>query len=341
MHKSRNDPKRDPIGVVAPSARLWGGFLAVLLFVVALTGCSELSPPGAPGVPDSMTMTLSPTPVESTPTATASPIWISDVNPSKTASAIAARTRTADAESAAAEASDTPSRQESGTPPGSVSVGAPGAHEPDDSSVQLVENGGFEVEGAWEIPITKHSAGYSDSVAHAGARSMRLGIVDAGTNVYSYSPARQMVSIPEDATVAALSVWAKGSSGSPTVLRRPERPLGRSLSAAVLSGDLQYLLVLNERGYWTDTLLWQRTNDSDWQRFEFDLLPFAGRTIQLHFGVYNDGKGTLSAMYVDDASLRVIATSLLRQRRLRALRCHRRRRPEQPRGPPRRPVRRL
>ncbi len=52
-----------------------------------------------------------------------------------------------------------------------------------------------------------------------------------------------------------------------------------------------------------DTLLWQRSNDRYWRRFEFNLLRFAGQTIQLQWGTYNNGYSGVTSMYVDDVSL--------------------------------------
>ena len=36
---------------------------------------------------------------------------------------------------------------------------------------------------------------------------------------------------------------------------------------------------------------------------QFDLLGYAGQTIKLQFGVYNNGGGGVTGMYLDDASL--------------------------------------
>jgi hypothetical protein len=72
-----------------------------------------------------------------------------------------------------------------------------------------------------------------------------------------------------------------------------------------LYNDLQYLLILNQDDEWIDTLLWQRQDDRAWGFHEFDLADYAGQTIKLHFGAYNDGVGAVTAMYVDDVSLEI------------------------------------
>ena len=42
-----------------------------------------------------------------------------------------------------------------------------------------------------------------------------------------------------------------------------------------------------------------------WLYFNFNLLTYAGDSIYIHFGTYNDGYGGITAMYVDDAELEV------------------------------------
>jgi bacillopeptidase F (M6 metalloprotease family) len=50
-------------------------------------------------------------------------------------------------------------------------------------------------------------------------------------------------------------------------------------------------------------LLWQRSH-------EFDLTAYAGQTIKLNVGVYNDGQDGITAMYLDDVSLEICCPSL-------------------------------
>ena len=109
----------------------------------------------------------------------------------------------------------------------------------------------------------------------------------------------------------------------------PERPVATTIQEAALSGDAQYVLILDENDRWIDTLLWQRTNpwsfgtcperqvqgprtkgDDQWTFHQFDLMAYAGQTIKLHFGVYNDGWGRVTGMYLDDVSLEVCSAGL-------------------------------
>ena len=51
------------------------------------------------------------------------------------------------------------------------------------------------------------------------------------------------------------------------------------------------------------------SNAHMWQRYSFDLTPFAGQTIELRLGVFNDGQGGQTALYVDNASLITLGPS--------------------------------
>jgi hypothetical protein len=171
--------------------------------------------------------------------------------------------------------------------------------------VEEIANGGFEDSSDWEIPVTAYTAGYSTAEAHGGSRSMRVGIMDAGENKYSYSSARQPFTIPADANSATLGFWLYSLSGEASMrsLTSPIHPLAPSVEEAVLSDDLQYVLILNEDDVWIDTVLWQQRDDQEWTYHEANLLDYAGQTVKLHFGVYNDGLDGVTGMYVDDVSL--------------------------------------
>lgn len=166
-----------------------------------------------------------------------------------------------------------------------------------------IANGGFESDGDWEMPITKYPASYITATAHSGDRSMQVGIVEPADNRYSYSSARQLVTIPADVISATLRFWLYPVSGQTAALEAPTHPLAATIQEATLSGDMQYVLVLNEDDQWIDTLLWQRSDDRQWSLHESSLMNYAGRTVKLHFGVYNDGRDGIAGMYLDDVSL--------------------------------------
>jgi hypothetical protein len=171
-----------------------------------------------------------------------------------------------------------------------------------------VQNGGFETNSAWELPATEYTADYSTARVRTGSWSMRTGIVNTGDNRYSYSSARQLVSIPYNAYRADLKLYLYPISGeSPLnqVSKMPEYMLVGPFGQAPLADDLQYVLILNQSNQVLETLLWQRTNTQTWTLAEFSLLRYAGYNIKIQVGTYNDGYGGITAMYVDDVSLEI------------------------------------
>jgi hypothetical protein len=143
---------------------------------------------------------------------------------------------------------------------------------------------------------------------------MRTGIIDPSHNRYSFSSVRQAVTIPADVISATLGFWLYPITKDPPAnLTVPAHPLASTIEEAALAGDRQYVLILNEDDQWINTLVWQLTNDQRWTFHKFDLGVYAGRTIKLHFGAYNDGRGDVTAMYVDDVSLEVCYPSTASQ----------------------------
>jgi len=170
---------------------------------------------------------------------------------------------------------------------------------------ELIANGGFETTSDWELPVTPYRAAYSAAQAHSGSRSMRTGIVDPTDNIESWSSARQSVTIAADAESATLRFWLYPLSDEPTTLAVLSQPLTFPLEETVLDGDVQYVLILNDSNVVIERVVWQLRDDQAWTYHEADLLDYAGRTIKLQFGTYNDGWGGVSSMYVDDVALEV------------------------------------
>jgi hypothetical protein len=136
---------------------------------------------------------------------------------------------------------------------------------------------------------------------------MRTGITDPDDNRYSYSDAYQLVTIPSGADSAILRLWLfPGSDETLTGLALPEPLLGTLFGESALASDVQYVLILDRYGNWLDTLFWNLRDTRRWEYREYNLRPWAGQTIRLQFGTYNDGGGAgVTYMYVDDFSLEI------------------------------------
>jgi hypothetical protein len=166
-------------------------------------------------------------------------------------------------------------------------------------------NNSFENNNGWVIPITEFSAGYSTTRAHSGLRSMRTGIEFAVHNRFSYSDFRQVVTIPFSANSATLRTWTWSKSQEVAANTVLERPTENLLASATSAGDVQYLLILDAYGNWIDTKLWQLSDSKVWTFHEIDLSNYAGWTIKIQYGTFNNGIGGVSSMFVDDTSLQI------------------------------------
>jgi len=147
-------------------------------------------------------------------------------------------------------------------------------------------NTGFEQAGGWYIPVTAYSARYTNQKAFTGSRSMLTGIVNPFHNRYSYSDFAQYTVIPSG-SIASLNFFANFKSND-------------------VGFDRQYLLVLNNWGYWIDTLMWKSSrNSAGWVQVPINMTgkPYNGWPIRLQFGAFNNGWGGITAMYIDDVTL--------------------------------------
>jgi hypothetical protein len=139
---------------------------------------------------------------------------------------------------------------------------------------------------------------------------MRVGIVDPADDRYSYSSARQAVTIPAEATSATLRFYLFPFSGE-TMAAGALASGPRDLTvrgAGGFFGDKQYVYVLDESDQQIgDALVLERSDSREWTAYEFDLgqAPYPGRTVKLAFGAYNDGFWGVTGMYVDDVSLEI------------------------------------
>jgi PKD repeat protein len=183
-----------------------------------------------------------------------------------------------------------------------------------------ITNGGFEDDSGWVIPGTEYPAAYTTVITRTGVRSMRAGIVKSADNIWSYSSFRQTVTIPSSAVGATVRFWLYRISGEPPYTPTlAALPLDVGIEEATLVGDLQYVVVLDEYNQEIRRLVSQRIDDQHWTSYEFDMGIHAGKTVKVHFGVFNDGVDGVTAMYVDDVSLQLCGSSAeeqMSQRRL-------------------------
>jgi hypothetical protein len=169
-------------------------------------------------------------------------------------------------------------------------------------------NGSFETTSAWYLPITEYTAAYSTAKARTGTRSLRTGIITAADNRYSYSSGRQAFTIPSNAKRADLKLYIYPISGETALNSVPLIPIdifSSQFTDAPLANDLQYVLILNQYDQVLETIMWQRSNSQTWTLKQFDLLDYAGYTIKVEVGTYNDGYDGITTMYVDDVSLEI------------------------------------
>ena len=181
---------------------------------------------------------------------------------------------------------------------------------------QLLLNPGFETDQAWRMAVSTYPAGYSTRVVHSGARSLRAGI-DGTTDKTSYSAGYQDIVIPAGTADATLSFWwypitaesplTAAAAAEPMLEPAPE--LVQAVISGVapegtLAGDLQYAVLADQSGNILQTMLWTRSNARTWQWASYPVSKsLIGRTVRVLFGVYNDGNGRSSVMYVDDVAL--------------------------------------
>nr|MBC7246051.1 DUF11 domain-containing protein [Chloroflexota bacterium] len=232
-------------------------------------------------------------------TPTASPTASPTLSPTRTASYTPTPTSTV---SPTMTCTATPTRSPTITvsptaTPTPTTVPSPSATaSPTGGCTDLIINGSFEWDDeAWYIPNTAYPAGYTTARAYRGWRSMRLGIESLSNNRYSYSTTRQNVYVPANASDPTLTFWYYPVSGD------TER-------------DLQYVRV--EAGDRAEWVLYARSNAQSWIYKRYSLNNFKGYDIRIYFGVFNDGTGGVTAMYVDDVSLLVCGLQPTPSRRL-------------------------
>ena len=164
------------------------------------------------------------------------------------------------------------------------------------------------------MAVSAHPAGYSTQAVYSGLRSLRAGI-DGTADTASYSAGFQDVVTPAGTTDATLSFWwypisAEGALAAAAVASVEPAPelvqavVNGTLPEGTLAGDLQYVVLADQSGNVLQTMIWTRSNAQVWQWASYPVSKsLIGRTVRVLFGVYNDGNGRSSVMYVDDVAL--------------------------------------
>jgi alpha-tubulin suppressor-like RCC1 family protein len=160
-------------------------------------------------------------------------------------------------------------------------------------SQEIIVNGGFETDDAWQFNSAPEVGGYITTVVHSDLRSVKLGILPPAPIQYGYAIVSQRVTVPVPVTRAQLSFWYW-----------PRRQDG----TGALTHSRQFVNVLDENGLLLEKLIESSADAPAWQYAAFDVTKYAGRTITVEFGVFHDGDalhGKRTAMFVDDVSLGV------------------------------------
>jgi hypothetical protein len=152
--------------------------------------------------------------------------------------------------------------------------------------LNLVLNGDFEGNTAWQFGSTPYPAAYVNTVSLAGGRAIRLGVPPPATNRMTHSSAFQRITIPATASTVILRFWERPGGGADGV-------------------DYRETLLL-DRNYRFLKLLSRTTaiNAADqWNERTFDLSSYRGQSVVIYFNVYNNGSGGQQWNYIDSAEV--------------------------------------
>jgi hypothetical protein len=251
---------------------------------VVLTICYGVSgtPTATPGATTSPTSTPTPT---ATATPSATPRASFTPTPTATPTLTATPSPTSTPCDGGACPSPTPTSTPTVTPTPSMTPTPTATPEP---CAELVVNPGFESSAGWVIGDTAYRARYSSEQVHSGAAAMLLGITDPQDDRYSFSSVWQDVTIPSAAASAVFTLWYYPISRDPA-----DRQI---VEVRVVSDGSQNRLMGTGSA----------SNSQRWEYASFDLAEhYVGRDVRLYFTVVNQGTDGVTAMFLDDVSLRV------------------------------------
>ena len=124
---------------------------------------------------------------------------------------------------------------------------------------------------------------------HSGQRALQTGIDTPVANVYTYSSVEQTLALPADASQITLGYWYQADIDG---------------IAGQSGNDYAYVLMRPEGAGWV-LLHIIRQDVIGWTREVHDLSTYAGQTITLRIGTYNNGRDGVSLMHTDDISIQV------------------------------------
>ena len=132
---------------------------------------------------------------------------------------------------------------------------------------------------------------------------MRAGITEHDRSILCQDSTIQKVNIPDEATDATLEFWLYPMSSEPEYLKLPTILENLDKIDAASWGDVQVVIIYDAVGNELERPVHMRRSDADWLPYSFDLSQYAGETIQIYFGVINNGTYGITSMYVDDVTL--------------------------------------
>ena len=122
---------------------------------------------------------------------------------------------------------------------------------------------------------------YDPSLARSGDQSLRLGLVHE-PDARIFSSARQTIHLPDDGRSLALAYWYYPLSDDPS------------------GNDGQIVRLLDENNVILEQVMRVSSDERRWLNMIYPLDEYAGQAVILYLGVFNDGLGGTTAMYVDD-----------------------------------------
>ena len=174
----------------------------------------------------------------------------------------------------------------------------------------------------WVFPDTAYRAGFANGHAHSGSRSGRVGIDIPAQDRFSYSSLWQRMDVPSNASQVSISFYLSFFSTEPphAVVQSPITLEVDLPNLAASSGtSYVYLFDADSGAVILPLIAPQWSNKNQWNLYSFTFKPagsgeprsgsdlnlLKGRHIKLWFGTFNDAGGGVTAMYVDDVSVRV------------------------------------